>query len=309
MTPDPRHPPTPTRHGRISAAGPPGSRDPQQRPRRATNSGARVADSGAHRARPGHPATDPGEASHRRAGGAGPWPRKASDDARRSRQLDQVTEARGPSPKQAADAPGGVVPAPPRPGSRRTKPNVAGIVGLVLGLAAIGAVFVPGYGYVAWPLAGVGLLLGTIGIAQAVRGKARGRKIAVAAVIVAVVAALMSATTVLFPSVFGARGTGDLHIPPTPGDRHQVDFVVSSADGAIVRYGTLNDQRTGSAPASTDDWHGHGSFSGGAPILTLTADTANASVANVISCAILVDGQQVASNRGSTIALCTANVE
>ncbi|QRP46697.1 hypothetical protein [Amycolatopsis sp. FDAARGOS 1241] len=193
-------------------------------------------------------------------------------------------------------------PAPP-------KQNVLGIVGVVLGLAAAGAVFVPDYAYVAWPLAGVGLVLGVAGVVQSARGKARGKAIAVVAVVVAVVAALLAATMVLFPSAFGARSAGELHIPPAAGDQHQVDFVVTSAGGATVRYGTLNDQRTETAPASTDDWHGRGSFSGGTPILSLTADTANASVANQISCSITVDGQKVADNSGSTIALCTANVE
>ncbi|MGW4483327.1 hypothetical protein ACWEOE_05755 [Amycolatopsis sp. NPDC004368] len=206
-------------------------------------------------------------------------------------------------------APGGVLPAPPNRTPPKPGPNVLGIAGLVLGLVAVGAVFVPDYGYLAWPLAGVALVLGIVGTVRSVRGKAGGRGIAVAAMIVAVVAALLSATVVLFPGVLATSSAGDLHIPPTPGDEHHVDFVVTSAGGATVRYGTLNDQRTESAPASTDDWHGHGSFSGGTPILSLTADTANASVVNQISCAILVDGQQVASSSGSTIALCTANVE
>ncbi|MEU4666422.1 hypothetical protein AB0F91_00295 [Amycolatopsis sp. NPDC023774] len=213
-----------------------------------------------------------------------------------------------PDPRLAA-APGRVLPTPPDRTPPKPKPNALGIVGLVLGLAAIAAAFMPDYGFVAWPLAGVGLALGLVGTVQATRGTAGGRGIAVTAVIVAVIAALLSATMVLFPSVFGTSSAGDLHIPPTPGDEHNVDFVVTSAGGATVRYGTLNDQRTESAPASTDQWHGHGSFSGGTPILSLTADTANASVVNQISCTILVDGKTVADNSGSTIALCTANVE
>ncbi|MEW2503482.1 hypothetical protein AB0878_23720 [Amycolatopsis sp. NPDC047767] len=212
-----------------------------------------------------------------------------------------------PDPRIAA-APGGVLPTPPNRTPPKPKPNVLGLVGLVLGLAAIAAAFVPDYGFVAWPLAGVGLVLGIVGTVQSTHGKTGGRGLAVTAVIVAVIAALLSATVVLFPSVLGTSTAGDLHIPPTPGDEHNVDFVVTSAGGATVRYGTLNDQRTESAPASTDQWHGHGSFSGGTPILTLTADTANASVVNQISCTILVDGKTVADSSGSTIALCTANV-
>jgi hypothetical protein len=75
-----------------------------------------------------------------------------------------------------------------------------------------------------------------------------------------------------------------------------------------VRYGSLNDQRTENAPASTDAWQGQASYNNGSYLLTLTADTRNATVSNEIRCAILVDGKKVAENSGTTIALCTANV-
>ena len=62
------------------------------------------------------------------------------------------------------------------------------------------------------------------------------------------------------------------------------------------------------APASTDPWHGEASYNNGSYLLTLTADTRNSNVNNQISCSILVDGNKVADNSGTTIALCTANV-
>jgi hypothetical protein len=75
-----------------------------------------------------------------------------------------------------------------------------------------------------------------------------------------------------------------------------------------VRYGSLSDQRTENAPASTDAWEGKASYNNGSYLLTLTADTRNSNTDNDINCAILVDGKKVAENSGTTIALCTANV-
>ncbi|GAA3555843.1 hypothetical protein GCM10022222_44320 [Amycolatopsis ultiminotia] len=187
--------------------------------------------------------------------------------------------------------------------------NLPGGIAVVCGLAAAGLAFLPKHGYFAWPVAGVGLVAGIIGIAAALRGRMRGLGIASTGVVVSVLAALLYGAIVLFPSAFGTPRASELHIPPVADEAHTVDFVVTSAGGATVRYGTLDDQRTDTAPASTDQWHGSASYDGGAPILSLTADTANAGVTNEISCAIIVDGRQVAENSGTTIALCTANVD
>ncbi|MBB4687904.1 hypothetical protein [Amycolatopsis jiangsuensis] len=194
----------------------------------------------------------------------------------------------------------------PRPPRRA---NVPGGVAVACGLAAAGVAFLPKHGYVAWLVAGVGLLAGVIGAVLAARGRMRGLAVASTGVVLSVLAALLYGATLLYPSMFGTPRSSELHIPPVSGDSHTVDFVVTSAGGATVRYGTLDDQRTDSAPASTDQWHGHASYDGGAPILSVTADTANGGVTNQISCAIVVDGQTVAENDGTTIALCTANVD
>ena len=188
------------------------------------------------------------------------------------------------------------------------KPNWLGGLGTALGLSAAGVAFVPDWGFLGWPLAGLGLAAGIAGIVLASKGIMRGLGVALTGTTLAALAALLCGAMALYPSMFGTARAGDLHIPPQPGEKHSVDYVVSSAGGATVRYGTLNDQRTASSPPSTDDWHGLGSFNGGMPILSLTADTANAGVTNQISCQILVDGKKVAENSGTSIALCTANV-
>ncbi|WP_233573859.1 hypothetical protein [Amycolatopsis panacis] len=186
--------------------------------------------------------------------------------------------------------------------------SLLGVLSVVCGLAAAGVAFLHEQGYFAWLLAGIGLVAGIAGVVLAVRGRMRGRGIASIGVVVSVLAALLYGAILLYPSAFGISRSSELHIPPVTKDAHSVDFVVTSAGGAIVRYGTLDSQRTDAAPASTDQWHGRASYDGGTPTLTLTADTTNAGVTNEIRCAIVVDGKTVAQNSGTTIALCTANV-
>jgi hypothetical protein len=185
--------------------------------------------------------------------------------------------------------------------------NVLAIVGLVLGAAALVVTFVPGIEFVAWPLAGIGLVLAIIGLVQVKKGTVGDRGLAITATVVSVVALLSAAGMLLYSTLFNTGETG-LHMPAVSGDKHSVIFQVTSAGGATVRFGSLSDQRTENAPASTDAWQGQASYNNGSYLLTLTADTRNSSLQNVISCAITVDGKKVAENSGTTIALCTANV-
>ncbi|MCR6484375.1 DUF4190 domain-containing protein [Amycolatopsis sp. OK19-0408] len=204
-------------------------------------------------------------------------------------------------------------PAPPVTATERrqanAKPgrNLLAIAGLVLGVAGLGVTFVPDYGYIAWPLAGIGLVLAIVGLVQVKKGTVGGRGLAITATAVSVVALLSAAGMLLYSTFLGA-GEAGLHMPSVAGDKHAVSFEVTSAGGATVRYGSLSDQRTENAPASTDAWEGKASYNNGSYLLTLTADTRNSGVDNLISCAILVDGKKVAENSGTTIALCTANV-
>lgn len=198
---------------------------------------------------------------------------------------------------------------PPQQTLPRRQANWPGGLAVTLGLTAAGVAFLPDWGFLAWPVAGLGLLGGIAGIVLSSKGTMRGLGVALTGTTLSALAVLLCGAMLLYPSMFGTARAGELHIPPLPGQKHSVDFVVTSAGGATVRYGTLNDQRTASTPPSTDDWHGHASYDGGAPILSLTADTANAGVTNTISCQILVDGKKVAESSGSSIALCTANVD
>ncbi|WP_033294452.1 hypothetical protein [Amycolatopsis jejuensis] len=197
----------------------------------------------------------------------------------------------------------------PQHAPRRRRANWPGGLAVTCGLGAAGVAFVPDWGFLAWPLVGIGLAAGITGIVMSSKGAMRGLGIALTGTVLSLLAGVLAGAMILYPSMFGTVRAGELHIPPQPGEKHSVDFVVTSAGGATVRYGTLNDQRTASAPASTDGWHGLASYDGGAPVLSLTADTANAGVTNEISCQILVDGKKVAENSGSSIALCTANVD
>ncbi|MGW4060114.1 DUF4190 domain-containing protein [Amycolatopsis sp. NPDC004747] len=204
-------------------------------------------------------------------------------------------------------------PAPPVTATERrqanAKPgrNLLAIAGLVLGVAALVVTFVPDIEFVAWPLGGIGLVLAITGLVQAKKGTVGDRGVAVTATVVTAAALLTTGGMLLYSTFFGGGESG-LHLPAVAGDKHSVTFEVTSAGGATVRYGSLNDQRTEIAPASTDAWQGQASYNNGSYLLTVTADTRNATVSNEIKCAILVDGKKVAENSGATIALCTANV-
>ncbi|MEU4252073.1 DUF4190 domain-containing protein [Amycolatopsis sp. NPDC026612] len=204
-------------------------------------------------------------------------------------------------------------PAPPVTATERRQANAKrgrnflAIAGLVLGVAALAVTFVPDIEFVAWPLGGLALVLAISGLVQVKKGAVGDRGLAITAIVVAA-AALLTTAGVLLYSTFLGGGESGLHLPAVAGDKHAVTFQVTSAGGATVRYGSLSDQRTENAPASTDAWQGQASYNNGSYLLTLTADTRNASVDNEINCAILVDGKKVAENSGTTIALCTANV-
>ncbi|MEA5359077.1 DUF4190 domain-containing protein [Amycolatopsis sp., V23-08] len=204
-------------------------------------------------------------------------------------------------------------PAPPVTATERrqanAKParNIPAIVGLLLGTAALIVAFVPDIEFVAWPLGGIGLVLGVVGLVQVKKGTAGDRGLAITATAVSVVALLTTAGMLLYSTFLGGGASG-LHMPAAGGDKHTVTFEVTSAGGATVRYGSLSDQRTENAPASTDAWHGQASYNSGSYLLTLTADTRNSQTYNDIACSISVDGKKVAENSGTTIALCTASV-
>ncbi|HKN51030.1 MAG TPA: DUF4190 domain-containing protein [Amycolatopsis sp.] len=194
-----------------------------------------------------------------------------------------------------------------RQSAAKPRRNILAIVGLLCGVAALVVAFVPKIGFVAWPVGVIGLALAIAGLVQATKGRAGERGLAIGGTAVSA-AALVAAGGLLAYDTFIGTGEAGVHLPAVPGDKHTVEFVVSAAGGATVRYGSLNDQRTEIAPASTDPWHGEASYNNGSYLLTLTADTRNSNVNNQISCSILVDGNKVADNSGTTIALCTANV-
>lgn len=181
------------------------------------------------------------------------------------------------------------------------------ITGFLTGLAALGIAFVPAAGIAAWPLAVIGITLSVMGLLKIKKGAADKKGMGVTGLALSI-AGLLAAAGLLIYSTFFVTGESGLHIPAVAGDKHTVEFVVSASGGAAVRFGALNDQRTELTPPSTDEWRGTASYNSGSYLLTVTADTRNASVSNQISCSIVVDGRKVSANDGQTIALCTANV-
>lgn len=207
----------------------------------------------------------------------------------------------------APDTASGPGTAPHRRASTTPGANLLAVVGLAFGLAGLVVTFLPGVGVVAWPLAGIGLVLAIVGLLQTKKGAVSGRGLAIAGIAVSGAALLVTAALFLYNTFFNG-GSDGLHLPAVSGDKHTVTFTVTAAGGANVRYGTLNDQRTDTATASTDAWTQKASYNNGSYSLTVTADTTNSNVNNQISCSITLDGQKVAENSGTTIALCTTNI-
>jgi hypothetical protein len=159
----------------------------------------------------------------------------------------------------------------------------------------------------------LGIVFSALGIALSVAGLrgvaktgAGNRGISFAGITVSIIAVALCVTWYLQAEM--NSGAAGLHLPAVSGDRHSVEFVVTSTGGATVRYGNLGDQRTDHTLASTDAWRRQASYNKGSYLVTLTADNTSASLSNTITCSLLVDGTTVAENTGATIALCTANI-
>lgn len=159
----------------------------------------------------------------------------------------------------------------------------------------------------------LGIAFGVLGVVFAAAALAKYRKTGVGNNSVAIVAIILSVAAVGLCVTWFARaemtsGATGLHIPAVSGDRHTVEFSVTSTGGATVRYGNINDQRIASSMPSTDAWTSKASYNNGTYHLTLSADNTSASLSNTITCSLTIDGNKVSANTGTTIALCTANV-
>ena len=185
--------------------------------------------------------------------------------------------------------------------------NLPAIVGLLCGIAALVVTFVSAIGFVAWPLAGVGLVLGIVGVVQAIKGTTGNRGFAIGGTAVSA-AVLLTTGGLLAYNTFIGIGEAGLHLPVVAGDKHTVEFVATATSDAYVHFGALGDQRAAITPGSTDPWHGQASYNTGSYLVTLTVDTRSSNLHNQIGCSILVDGDKIAENTGTTIALCTANI-
>lgn len=188
----------------------------------------------------------------------------------------------------------------------RQPSNGLGIAGFVVGLIGLAVAAIPLIGIVASPLVVAGLVLSIMGLSKVKKSLANNKGMAIAGIVLSSIGIVLCVAWLLFTTVLAGTISGSLNLPAVSGDKHQVEFVVTSTGGATVRYGSPNDQRTEVAPASTDAWRTQGSYNGSSVKLTLTAD---AKTSGVISCSIVVDGKKLADESGSTIALCTANID
>ncbi|MEC3982275.1 DUF4190 domain-containing protein [Amycolatopsis sp. H20-H5] len=191
--------------------------------------------------------------------------------------------------------------------SRPPQPkNGLGTAGFIVGLVGLVVAVLPLLGIVGSPLVIIGLVLSLLGLKKVRKGLANNKGMAITGIVLSMIGILVCAGWLVFTFFIADKlGGGALHLPALPGDKHQVEFMVTSSGGATVRYGSFSDQRTETAPASTDAWRAEASYNSGSYVLSLTADSRNT---GTISCSILVDGKSVADNSGSTIALCTANL-
>jgi hypothetical protein len=201
---------------------------------------------------------------------------------------------------------------------RRTNPaqppkNRLGAAGITFALVGLVLSLVPLVGPNNTLLLVLGVVSAVPGIVISVAGLLKARRTQVGNSGVPIVAIMLSVIAVAlcvtwFTQAKMASGASGLHIPAVVGDRHTVEFSVTSTGGATVRYGALSNQHTQTSMPSTDAWKQKASYNKGSYSLTLSADNTSASLSNTITCSMTVDGRQVAQNSGSTIALCTATV-
>ena len=206
----------------------------------------------------------------------------------------------------------------PGPSHNRTGPakqirNRHGAVAITFALVGLVLSLLPLLGPDTTLVLVLGIAFSLLAIAFSVAGLRKDKRtlvgnkgVPITAIVLSVIAVALCVTW--FTRAEMNSGASGLHIPLVAGDRHTVEFAVTSTGGATVRYGIVTDQRTETSMPSTDAWRQKASYNKGSYRLTLSADNTSASLNNTITCTMSVDGKQVTQNSGTTIALCTANV-
>jgi hypothetical protein len=191
--------------------------------------------------------------------------------------------------------------AAPSPQPQQPQSNGLATAGLVV--AIIGAVFsfIPFVGTVAWFIAPIGLVLSAVGLVKSKRARS-GRGKSIAGIVLSVVALIMC---VLYTSVFVASvGNAAQQTAAV----HQVTYKVTTAKGSKITATYSQSQNDNLASASVSDaaspWSENAQVSGVmGPTVTasLSPNLENPNKKDTISCTIIEDGVQVATNSASGV--------
>jgi hypothetical protein len=218
-------------------------------------------------------------------------------------------------PHSRSQTPSRYVPKTSHNRSRPVEPPKSrlGAFGLTLALIGLALALVPLVGFdillvlvLGIVFSGIAIVLSILALRYVAKTGTGNRGLSYVSIVLSVVAVALCVTW--YARAEMSTGADGLHIPAVSGDRHTVEFAVTSTGGASVRYGSIGVQRTDRTPASTDEWRQKASYNRGSFLMTLTADNTSASLNNTITCGLYLDGRKVAENTGTTIALCTAQV-
>jgi heme/copper-type cytochrome/quinol oxidase subunit 2 len=185
--------------------------------------------------------------------------------------------------------------APPR--------NGLGTAGFVLGLLGLVISPIPLVGVVAWPLAGLGLILSAVGVARARAGKATNRGLAIAGVVVSVLGLLVS---LLWAVVIG-KAISDVNDQAT--QHHTITYeVTGDAKAADIDYSTFDAHTilVNTEPSAAVPWtktvEATGFLEGAQFAATAGPDGGS------VTCKVVVDGKQTKTATASgplAVANCT----
>lgn len=174
-------------------------------------------------------------------------------------------------------------PPPPAPS------NGLGVAALVLGILAILLAFVPILGFVAYPLAIVGIILGLVGLGR-VRSGRSSRGITLAGLIASIVGlVLVIVSTVVYVSAIGA---GVASADKAVNGVHNVTYKVTSTNGGKVVVGYAQGTAgpgTGGAVSVPSPWSVDTTVTGSSAFLTASSsvDIQNPNATEGLTCEII----------------------
>jgi hypothetical protein len=186
--------------------------------------------------------------------------------------------------------PGYGQPYPPDQQFRPTPKNGMGTAALVLGILAVVLAFVPILGFVSYPLAIIGIVLGLVGLGRVRKRVATNRGVTLAGMIASVLGlVLVIASTMLWVSAIGAGVEGANKAINAP---HNVTYKVTTTNGGDVSV-TYSQGAAGSGSGSAigvpSPWTVDTSVTGSSALLTASAgvDIQDPNKAEGLTCEIV----------------------